>query len=70
MATTKKPAVPEKDPADEATVDTKVETPEVDVHEPTSEPGERIEYYDARRRDGVTVRVKHNIDTGTTEIVE
>lgn len=31
--------------------------------------GDRIEFYDARRPGGTIVRVKHNIDAGTTEIV-
>lgn len=31
---------------------------------------ERIEEYDARKPDGTTVRVRHNIETGKTEIVK
>ncbi|MBF4549241.1 hypothetical protein [Pseudoclavibacter sp. VKM Ac-2888] len=44
-----------------------VEKPSV-TEAPESE--HRIEHYDAVRPDGSTVRVKHNLDTGKTEIVE
>lgn len=45
-----------------------VTTPEPKPSAPASE--HRIEHYEAVKPDGAKVRVKHNIDTGKTEIVE
>lgn len=59
-------AVPEALIEPEAPADT---VPTEAPAEDTPTDGERVEEYDARRPDGTTVRVWHNLETGETRIV-
>ena len=69
VATSVAPGVPSPEAIAAGTVNAVIPVEKAPVKEtPVSE--HRIEHYDAVKPNGDKVRVKHNLDTGKTEIVE